>query len=88
MGDGQRGFTPLTLLIAGVDVAAIGVAAALWWIAWVERDGENMPWVFGGLVAGAVVALLAWAISAGRLRTGLAAGTLLLIAAALAALFG
>jgi hypothetical protein len=84
----RRGFTPLTLLVAAVDLAAIAVAAALWWIADAERHGEDMPWVFGVTVALALVALVAWAISAGRRREALALATILLIAAALIAFFG
>jgi hypothetical protein len=53
-----------------------------------ERHGENMPWTFGGTLALALLALMAWAISAGRRREALAAGTILVIAAALMVAFG
>jgi hypothetical protein len=47
-----------------------------------------MPWVFGGVVALALLSLVAWAISGGRRREALAVSTILVIAAALIALFG
>jgi hypothetical protein len=84
----RRGFTPLSLLVAALDLAAVALAATLWWIAWVERDGENMPWLFGAIVLLAVLALAAWAISAGRSRAALGIGTILMVVAALIALFG
>jgi hypothetical protein len=84
----RRGFTPLTLLVAALDLAAIAAAAALWWVADAERHGENMPWAFGALVVLALLALVAWAVSAGRRRELLAASTILLIAAVLVTLFG
>jgi heme/copper-type cytochrome/quinol oxidase subunit 3 len=84
----RRGFTPLTLLVAALDLAAIAAAAALWWVVDAERHGENMPWVFGATVVLALVGLVGWAVSAGRRREPLAASTILLIAAVLIALFG
>jgi cytochrome bd-type quinol oxidase subunit 2 len=84
----KRGFTLVTVLLALVDLAGILAGAALWWVADAERHGENMPWVFGITLALALVALLAWAASAGRRREALALSTLLVIAAALIAMFG
>jgi cytochrome bd-type quinol oxidase subunit 2 len=83
-----RGFTPLRLLVAVADLAVIVVGAALWWIADAERHGENMPWAFGITLALALVALVAWVASAGRRREALAVSTILVIVAALIALFG
>jgi hypothetical protein len=85
---GGRGFTPATVLIALVDLAAIVTAAALWWVADAERHGEDMPWVFGGLVGLALVAVLDWAYSRGQRRISLALGSVLLVAAACVAFFG
>jgi heme/copper-type cytochrome/quinol oxidase subunit 3 len=84
----ERGFTPLTLLVAAVDLAGVLAGAALWWVADTERHGENMPWVFGVTIALALAALVAWAVSAGRRRDSLAVSTLLVVAAALITLFG
>jgi cytochrome bd-type quinol oxidase subunit 2 len=83
-----RGFTPLTLIVAAVDLAAVLAGAALWWVADSERHGENMPWVFGITIGLALATLIAWAVSAGRRRETLAVSTLLVIAAALITLFG
>ena len=84
----RRGFTPLTVLVAAVDLAAVVVGALLWWVADAERHGEDMPWLFGGLVAFALLAVLDWAYSGGRRRISLALGSVLLVAAAYAAFFG
>jgi hypothetical protein len=84
----EPGFSPLTVVVAAVDLAGVLAGAALWWVADAERHGENMPWVFGITIALALAALIAWAVSAGRRRVALAVGTLLVIGAALTALFG
>jgi hypothetical protein len=84
----EGGFTPLTLLVAGVDLALVVAGAALWWVADAERHGENMPWVFGITMGLALVALIAWALSAGRRRAALAVSTVLVIAAGLITVFG
>jgi hypothetical protein len=84
----EPGFSPLTVVVAAIDLAGVLVGAALWWVADAERHGENMPWVFGITIALALAALIAWAVSAGRRREALAVSTLLVIAAALTALFG
>jgi hypothetical protein len=84
----ERGFTPLTLLVAAVDLAGVVAGAALWWVADAERHGENMPWVFGGTVVLALLTLAAWGASAGRRRGALVASTILVIAAALIVAFG
>jgi hypothetical protein len=84
----EPGFSPLTVVVAAVDLAGVLAGAALWWVADAERHGENMPWVFGITIALALAALIAWAVSAGRRRVALAVSTLLVIAAALTALFG
>ena len=84
----RRGFTPLTVLLAMVDLAVVLAGAALWWVADAERHGENMPWVFGITIGLAFVALIAWAVSAGRRRAPLVVSTLLVITATLIALFG
>jgi hypothetical protein len=84
----RTGFTPVTLLVAALDAAAIAVAAALWWVADAERHGDHMPWVFGIVVVIASLSLIAWTASLGRSRQALAASTVLLIAAALIAFFG
>jgi hypothetical protein len=84
----RHAFTPLTLLVAALDLAAIVAAAALWWVVDAERHGENMPWTFGARAAAAAAGLLWWALSAGRHRAALALSTLLLIAAAAVTLFG
>jgi hypothetical protein len=84
----RRGFTALTVLLAAIDLAAVAAGAALWYVADAERHGDNMPWAFGITVALALLTLVAWAASAGRRREALALSTVLVIAAALIALFG
>ena len=84
----KRGFTPVTLLVAALDLAGAVGGAALWWLASAERHGENMPWAFGATIVLAFLALATWAISVGRRREALAVSTALVLAAALIVLFG
>jgi high-affinity Fe2+/Pb2+ permease len=84
----QGGFTPLTLLVAAIDLGAVMAGAALWWVADAERHGDNMPWVFGLTIGLALAALIAWVASAGRRREALIASTALVLVAALITAFG
>ena len=79
----RRGFTPLTVALGAIDLAAVAAAAGIWWVADAERHGDNMPWVFGATAVLALLALIVWALSAGRRRGALVAGTVLVVAAGL-----
>ena len=83
-----RGFSPLTVLIAVVDLGgALGIGI-LWWWAKAERPADENPWWAAVAAGAALLALLVWLVSSGRRREALAISTVIVVGSALVVLFG
>jgi hypothetical protein len=83
-----RGFTPLTVLIAAFDLAVALWIGVLWQWASAERPSDEQPWWGGVMVGLTLLSLAVWAISLGRLREALVAGTVIAVVSGALVLLG